>query len=207
MGTLEPVTDDLWGKPCHAVHVQPHLALQAQADLHGLQQRAAAHWPSALHLAPPHALHVTIYPLVPTTEGFDKNAYWSGIAKASRAIVDEVCAGAAPIELRFSRLQATPVGIIAVAQEETGLIARIRERIVASLPPPPGLAHRHYDLVHTTLARFSDSRPVPVAAVQRIEALPVCVPVRVERIKIFRETLFPCLVGEELASVPLGPRD
>src|SRR5690606_4844199 len=146
---LHPVADDLWGRPCHAVHVQPHLSPQAQADLHGLQQRAAAHWPAALHLAPPHALHVTIYPLVPTTEGFDKDAYWNGIAQASRAIVDEACAGAPPIELRFFRFQVTPVGIIAVAREETGLIARIRERILATLPPPPGLAHRPYDLVHT----------------------------------------------------------
>jgi hypothetical protein len=72
-----------------------------------------------------------------------------------------------------------------------------------TLPPPPGLEHRHYDLVHTTLARFSDPRPVPAEVVQRIEATPVDLPVRVERLKIFRETLFPCLVGEELAAFRL----
>jgi hypothetical protein len=201
---LHPVADDLWGRPCLAIHVQPHLVPEVQAELHDLQQVAVRRWPGMLHEAPPHAFHVTIYPLVPTTEGFDKEAYWREIADASRALVEEVCAGVGPLDLRFFRLQVTPVGIIAVAQEETGLIERIRKRIVERLPPPPGLAHRHYDLIHTTLARFRDSRPMPTASVQAIEALPVAVHVRVDRIKIFRETLFPCLVGEELASVPLG---
>ena len=59
-------------------------------------------------------------------------------------------------------------------------------------------------MIHTTLARFCDSRGVPAAAVRRVEALPVTLSARIERIKIFRETLFPCLEGEEIASVPLG---
>jgi len=201
---LKPVADDLWGRSCHAIHVQPHLTPEAQARLHGLQQVASAHWPGALHKAPPHALHVTVYPLVPTTEGFDKDAYWSGIAAASRALVQDLCAGARPLNLRFSGLRVTPVGIIAVAQDETGLIERIREAITGTLPPPPGLDHRRYDLIHVTLARFSDPRPMPADVVRTIEALPVSLSVPVHRIKIFRETLFPCLVGEEIVSVPLG---
>jgi hypothetical protein len=184
--------------------VQPHLEAQAQAGLRALQHAAIAHWPDGFHAAPPHAFHVTIYPLVPTTEGFDKGAYWSRIAEPSLRLVGELCAGAPPLDLRFHRLKVTPVGVIAVAEEAGGLIDRIRRRILETVPPPPGLEHRHYDLVHTTLARFADARPVPTEVVRRIEAEPVALSVQVERLKIFRETIFPCIVGEELAGFPLG---
>ncbi|MCB5173823.1 enolase-like domain-containing protein [Microvirga lenta] len=204
MNPLLPIVDTLYGKPCLAIHVQPQLAPDAQEKLHALQQAAIAHWPRAFHEAPPHAFHVTVYPLVPTTDGFDKEAYWSTIAEPARRLVEELGSGAGPLVLDFFELKVMPVGVIAVAREESGLIGRIRDRILATLPPPPGHEHRHYDLVHTTLARFSDPSPVPAAVVQRIEAVPVALPVRIERLKIFRETLFPCLVGEELASVSLG---
>ncbi len=206
MDSLLPIVDTLYEKPCLAVHVQPHLDRDAQAGLRVLQQAAVSHWPEAFHEAPPQAFHVTIYPLVPTTEGFDKEAYWSRIAEPTLGLVEELCAGAMPLDLRFHRLKVTPVGVIAVAEDASGLVDRIRRRILESVPPPPGLEHRHYDLVHTTLARFADARPVPAEVVRRIEAEPVDFPVRVERLKIFRETIFPCIVGEELAGFPLGPR-
>jgi 2'-5' RNA ligase len=200
---FHPTADTLFAQPCLAIHVQPHLTSEAQGVLRSLQKQAAGRWPGALHLAPAHAFHVTIYPLVPTSEGFDKEAYWNRIESQTRALVAETCAGHPPVDLRFSRLKVMPVGIIAVAEEGTGLIERMRRRIVETLPPPPGLAHRHYDLIHTTLARFADAEPVPASAVERVEAVPADLSVRVERIKIFRETVFPCIVGEELASVPL----
>lgn len=204
MHPLHPTVDTLYGKPCLAIHVQPDLAPDAQAKLHALQQAAVAHWSGAFHEAPPHAFHVTIYPLVPTTEGFDKEAYWNEIAGPSLGLVEELGSGAGPLVLEFQKLKVTPVGIIAVAREERGLIACIRDRILTTLPPPPGLKHRHYDLVHTTLARFNDPRPMPAEVIRQIEAIPVDLPIRVERLKIFRETIFPCILGEELASVSLS---
>jgi 2'-5' RNA ligase len=201
---FHPIADTLFAKPCLAIHVQPHLTPEAQRALHRLQRAAAASWPGSLHLAPPPAFHVTIYPLVPTSEGFDKAAYWDRIAEPTRALIEETCAGAPPLTLRFDRLKVMPVGIIAAAQEETGLVERLRRAILSTLPPPPGLEHRRYYLVHTTLARFADPAPVGREAVERIERQPVALDVPVDRIKIFRETRFPCLVGEELASVSLG---
>jgi hypothetical protein len=96
------------------------------------------------------------------------------------------------------------VGVIAIAQDETGQIERLREKIVGTLPPPAGMEHRRYDMIHSTLARFSVARPMPDAVVEKIEGLPITLSVQVERFRIFRETLFPCLVGDEIVSVPLG---
>jgi hypothetical protein len=203
-GFLHPTVDTLFGNPCHAVHAQPHLTPQAQADLHGLQQAVVAQWPGAFHQPPAYSLHVTIYPVVPITDGFDKNAYWNEIGRPAMALLERFCVDARPLELRFSQLQVAPVGVIAIAQDESGQIERLRQRIVDALPPPTGMAHRRYDMIHSTLARFSVARPMPAAVVDQIEALPVALTVRVERFRIFRETLFPCLVGDEIVSVPLG---
>lgn len=201
---FHPIADDLWGKPCLAYHVQPGFAPGAQAGLHELQQRVAALWPEPLFAGPPESLHVTVYPLVPVPDGFDKAAYWREIAAPSRAILASLCRDASAPVLRFHRLKVTPVGIIAIAEDETGLIASIRQAVLATLPPPPGRAPVHYDLIHTTLVRYRSATPVPASAVARIKELPVAVDAPVDRMRLFRETLFPCLVGEELEAFPLG---
>jgi len=70
--------------------------------------------------------------------------------------------------------------------------------------PPPGLAPMRYDLIHSTLARHAAPDPVPAAAIQIVEALPVAVEAPVARLKIVRETVYPCLAMHELASFPLA---
>lgn len=205
MTFFHPTADELWGKQCLAYHVQPGFAPGAQERLHELQQRVVSLWPEPLFAGPPESLHVTVYPLVPVPGGFDKEAYWRDIAAPSRAILAFLCPTVPALTLRFHRLKVTPVGIIAVAEDETGLVAAIRERILGTLPPPPGRERVHYDLVHMTLARYRSATPVPASALELIENLPVAVEAPVDRIRLFRETLFPCLVGEELEAFPLLP--
>src|SRR4051794_14826367 len=205
MGLFHPTADESWGKPCLAYHVQPGFAPGAQDGLHGLQQRVASLWPEPLFAGPPESLHVTIYPLVPVPGGFDKEAHWRAVAEPARAILRELCADAPVLTLRFDRLKVTPVGIIATAADDTGLITAIRREVLDRLPPPPGRRHVHYDLVHTTLARYRSPTPVPVSAVEQIDNLNVSVDARVDRIRLFRETLFPCLVGQELEAFRLRP--
>jgi 2'-5' RNA ligase len=163
-------------------------------------------WPEPLFAGPVEALHVTIYPLVPVADGFDKEAHWRAVAGPSRAILEELCCGAPALTLRFDRLKVTPVGIIATAPDESGLITAIRQQVLDRLPSAPGRRHVRYDLVHTTLARYRNAAPIPADAVRRIESEEVAVAAPVDRIRLFRETLFPCLAGEELAAFPLAAR-
>src|SRR3954452_18323328 len=149
MSVFQPVAGELWAKPCLAYHIQPGFAPGAQQRLHELQQRVVSLWPQPLFAGPAEALHVTIYPLVPVADGFDKEAHWRTVAGASRAILQELCADAPPLTLRFDRLKVTPVGILAAAPAESGLVAAIRQKVLERLPPPPGREHVHYDLVHT----------------------------------------------------------
>jgi hypothetical protein len=204
-GMLQTIADDIWGRPCLAYHVQPDLGAEARTSLAALQQRVAVYWPDPLHLCPVDALHVTIYALVPVEGDFDKEGYWRSIAEPCRVLLDDLCRGHGPLELRYFRLKVTDAAIIAVARDETGLIEAIRRQIAEHIPPPPGLKPLRYDLIHSTLARYRVSTPVPEATIGRIESLPVSIPAPVERIKIISETLFPCQNTSELASFPLCP--
>ncbi len=202
-GMLQTIADDIWGQPCLAYHVQPHLSPETQASLADLRRDIAELWPTPLFLALPEALHVTLYALVQVKAHFDKERYWSGIAEPCRALLDGLCRGHGPLELHFTRLKATDTAIIAVATDETGLIAKLREAIAEELPPPPGLEPIRYDLIHTTLARYRTSDRVSDAAVEALEAIPVSIRAPVTRLKIIRETLFPCQVLDEVQSFPL----
>jgi hypothetical protein len=204
--SFQPSPDLLWGKPCLAYHIQPGFAAGAQERLNALQQQVLPFWPEPLFAGPAPSLHVTLYPLVPVPGGYDKEAYWRTIAGPVRDILEELCADAPAPMLRFRRLKVTPVAIIATAADETGLFTRIRREVLSRLAPPPGRSHIHYDLVHTSLVRYRSGTPVPAAAVERIESLPVSVDAAVDRIRLFRETLFPCLAGEELEAFPLRIR-
>jgi hypothetical protein len=203
---LHPVPEDLWGQPALALHVQPHLEPAAQAALHALQGEVALRWPARLHRAPAAALHLTIYPLVPVRGTFDRDAYWAAIAAPALELLRGLCAAAGPFRLRFERVQVAPAAIIAVARDGSGLIERIRRAVAETLPPPPGLAPMRYDLIHSTLARYAAPDPIPGAAIAALEALPVAVDAPVARLKIVRETVYPCLAMQELASFPLAER-
>jgi hypothetical protein len=203
MPDLAPVPDAWWGRPCIAYHVQPELDAAALQALGDAQRRAAALWPQPLHTAPPDALHVTIYPLAMVPDAFDKAAYWDRIAPLAKAILAELCGEAAPLRLAFYRLKVTDVAIIAVARDETGLIEAVRRRIVETVPPPPTRGPIHYDLIHSTLARYRSAEPVPAEAVAAVESLPVAVSADVPALGLVRESLFPCLSREVLHRVPL----
>ena len=200
---LQTIADDIWGKDCLAYHVQPSLEPETRAAFEEVQRAFAELWPEPLHVGPGHGLHVTIYPLVTVKGGFDKDAYWRSIARQSQGLLEDLCAGHPTLELRFSRLKVTDTAIIATATEETGLIEAIRERIVRDIPPPPGASPIIYDLIHSTLARYRTKASIPDHVVERIESLPVSITAPVRQIRLVRETLFPCLVTDEIAAFPL----
>ena len=201
---MQTIADEIWGRPCLAYHVQPSLEPEARDAFEAVQRAFAALWPEPLQLGPKHGLHVTIYPLLTVWGDYDKGAYWQSIAGRIQSILEDLCTGHPTLELRFSGLKVTDTAIIATATEESGLIAAIRDRIVRDIPPPPGSRPIVYDLIHSTLARYRTNAAIPDDVVERIESLPVSITAPVRRIRLVRETLFPCLATDELASFPLG---
>lgn len=201
---LQTIPDDIWAQPCLAYHVQPSLDPETRDAFESVQRAITDAWPEPLHVGPKHGLHVTVYPLVPVKGDFDKEAYWRRISQPSQNLLEELCRSRRPLELRFSRLKVTDTAIIVTATDGTGLIEAIRSRIVSDIPPPPGHKPVIYDLIHSTLARYRTKARIPKEAVERIESLPVSITAPVSRIRLVRETLFPCLETDQIASIPLG---
>jgi len=201
---LQTIADTIWGKPCLAYHVQPSLEPETLDAFAAVQQRFAALWPEPLHIGPEQGLHVTIYPLMTVWGDYDKEAHWRSIAPRIRGLLEDLCSGHEPLELRFSRLKVTNTAIVATATEKSGLIEAIRGRILRDIPPPPGQKPIVYDLIHSTLARYPTKAVIPDDVVERVENLPLTVAAPVSRIRLVRETVFPGLVHEELAVFPLG---
>lgn len=200
---LKTIADDIWGQPCLAFHVQPHLTPETQDSLGQIQEALAAQWPHPLYTAPPEALHQTLYALANVKDRFDKEGYWQSIAEPCSEILDSLCRDHGPIELIYSHLKVTDTAIIAVATESSGLIEAIRHRIAELIPPPPGLKPMRYNLIHSTLARYRVSAEIPDETIAAIENLPLSVRAPVESIKLVRETLFPCIEHDELRSFSL----
>lgn len=201
---LKTIADDIWGQPCLAFHVQPHLTAETQSSLGEVQKALGALWPHPLHMAPPDALHQTLYALANVKDRFDKEAYWQSIAKPCGEILDSLCRGNGPIELTYSRLKVTDTAIIAVATESMGLIETIRHRIAEHVPPPPGFKPMRYNLIHSTLARYQVSAEISDETIAVIESLPISVRAPVASIKLVRETRFPCTEFDELRSFSLS---
>lgn len=202
---LQTIADDIWGRPCLAHHVQPHLSHKTQLALAEVQKPLQALWPAPLHLGAPDTLHITLYAFALVRENFDKDGYWSRIAASCQDLMESFCAGHGPLELHFSRLKVTDTAIIAVATEESGLIAAIRDRIADRIPLPSGRTEPlRYDLIHTTLARYQTASSIPQDIVDAVESIPVSIRAPIERMKVIRETLFPCQVRDELQSFPLA---
>ncbi|WP_230531660.1 2'-5' RNA ligase family protein [Microvirga roseola] len=201
---LQTIADDLWRQPSLAYHVQPVLSPETLRGLTGLQRNLAEFWPTPLNLTPPEALHVTIYALVPVKGAFEKEAYWARIAGPIRDLLMGLCSGYGAMNLCFSRVKVTNSATVALAEDESGLIEAARRRIAETIPPPPGSEPLRYDFIHTTLARYRTAVPVPEAAIRAAESLPFAIPARVETIRLVRETLYPCIATDEIASFPLA---
>ncbi|WP_201838285.1 2'-5' RNA ligase family protein [Microvirga zambiensis] len=201
---LQTIADTIWGQPCLAYHVQPSLEPETREAFAEVQRAFTALWPEPLHVGPKHGLHVTIYPLMTVWGDYDKDAYWRQIAPRIRTILEELCTGHRALDLRFSGIKVTNTAIIATAAEDSGLIAAIRERILREIPPPPGQKPIVYDLIHSTLARYRTKGSIPDEVVERVETQPLSIVAPVSRIRLVRETVFPCLVTDELASFQLG---
>jgi hypothetical protein len=204
--TFHPTVDDFWGRPCLAFHIQPGFAPGAQERLHALRERIVPLWPKPLRVGPLHSIHVTLYPLVPVPGDFDRDKHWRAVKEGALGILRRLCADAPALTLRYHRLIVMPAGIVAAAEDATGLVSAIRNEVLRLLPPPPGRSHVPYDLIHTTLARYGSTDPIDRSHVDAVNTQPVAVEARVDRIRLFQETLFPCIEGEELETFPLpGP--
>ncbi|MFN4276127.1 MAG: 2'-5' RNA ligase family protein [Ferrovibrio sp.] len=199
--------DSFWQQPARSYGVAALASAGTQAALQPvLTQVATIAAPCGLCLVPPAHQHLSLYAAAPVRQDFDKDAYWAANAATVLAALRDWAAAQKPVTLRFTSLRATPTAVIAMADDraEAGAaVWSLRRRLAEVLPPPPGGAPR-YDLIHLTLARYAAPSALPADFAARIAALPVDLEFPLRDVIVLRETRYPALEFDILATLPLG---
>ncbi|WP_374466267.1 2'-5' RNA ligase family protein [Ferrovibrio sp.] len=199
--------DPFWQQPARSYGVAALAPAGTQGALQPvLAQIAATAMPCGLRLVPSSHQHLSIYAVAPVRQNFDKDAYWAANAAKVETELRAWAATLPPVMLRFSGLRATPTAVIAVADdssEAAEAVWGLRRHLAAILPPPPDGAPR-YDLIHITLARYAAPDMLPPDFAARIAALPVDLEFPLQQVVLLRETRYPALEFDILATLPLG---
>ncbi len=185
--------DERWGKPFLAYNVFVLADPPGAAALAAVQDQIGRMEPALLR-QPQTALHTTAVFLLPGYAEFDrpKDELWHQYGAAWLAQLAELVASTPAFTLSFRRLLLTDAAIIAVADEPNELSA-LRRRLLTSMDVP-GNSHRYrYELVHSTLFRYSGRLRDPAALLEWAASAGVDADFSVSELVVAREHTFPFL--------------
>ncbi|MEO3470940.1 2'-5' RNA ligase family protein [Roseomonas sp. CAU 1739] len=185
--------DPLYGTGCEAWQLQ--IGLAAEPGLVAAQALVSAHGDAALHVIPPAFLHVTVLPLIDVAERLSAPpaVLWDRHGATWQRAIADACRATSPFRMHFARLRAFPRAIVAL--DGINPLAALRARLAGgcALPERPV---RLPGITHVTLARFRQAARVSIP-----EALDVSVEVR--QLRLVRETVYPTLAFETVATFAL----
>lgn len=198
MADVHLLNDRLWGAPCLGYGVQAHLDAESASRIAELQTRAFRDRAIRLHLAPPQTLHISVFSLVPVRwpdEG--KADVWKRLKAAGvKDLVSPRLGESFSIELKEMRI--TNSAIILCTQQQPGPIRSLR-RDLSQFVERLGLPKQAFDRTHITIARPSEDQLLAADTVADLEGTPARLQVRVQRMTLIRELVYPSLQLEVLA--------
>lgn len=192
-----------WGQPDlgYVLLFRPDAA--ASSALAAVQDQVEALEPSLLR-QPLAQLHASIAWLLPVARDFSepKQEIWSRHAEDWLKVVSALTDATPPMALRYQRVVATDAAIVAVANEP-GPMAGFRRSLIDALGLEWPIAYPELGVVHSSLFRYAEPPASPGVLLQRLESMPVCVPVVVSEMLMVREYTYPTLAYEILRRLPL----
>lgn len=180
-----------WRQPFLAYNLFIRASPAGAAALSAVQDQVDALEPALLR-TPESALHTTAAFILPGSAEFDspKDELWHQHGSRWLAQLADLAAATPHFYLSFRRLVITDHAIIAVADEPNGLSA-FRRRLLTVMDVP-GNSHS-YDLVHTTIFRFSSPLRDPATLLEWITGADVNAEFDVSELVVAREHTFPFL--------------
>ncbi len=146
--------------------ISAHLDRVAAAEISALQQPFARDFGSAIWLAPPTALHVTLMDWVTfsTKKVAERDRSFEQVRQHYIETLEHILASMQPIRLNYQEVRVTSNAVILVARDD-GSFARIRSQFLDQVELLPG-TRQPPGLVHTTIVRFW--RVLPLKDVETI---------------------------------------
>jgi hypothetical protein len=198
MASVHLQNDRLWGEPCLGYSVQAHFDAESTSRLAELQTRTFRGCAARLHLPPPQTLHVSVFSLVPVRwpdEG--KEELWKRLIAAGVKDIALQRLGES-FSIEFEEVRVTESAIILCTQIQPAPIQDLRQdlnRLVGTL----GLPTQAFDRTHVTIARPSEDQLLATDTVTDLECTPARLRVRVHKMCLIRELVYPSLQFESLA--------
>ncbi|HTU60166.1 MAG TPA: 2'-5' RNA ligase family protein [Polyangiales bacterium] len=203
---VEVIEDRRWGRSCLGYNVQLPIVGDAAQAFAAAQAHLLTLLGARIRPIPGDALHISTYGVIPVTwDSPHKEAVWNRLSAAVHTLVARRCERASPFSLAFEQVRVERQAIISVATESNALIEDLRDDL-AALVAPTSIPPRSYAIVHSTLARFSQSGTMDSELVAQVDQTPLRTIVNVERVQLVCERVYPSLSLELLASWPLSAR-
>lgn len=196
--------DATWGKPIWGVTFQIDLAPLVKDRLCQYQSELDKLEPHNLLLLPRPYQHISFNQVVfwggqyeLGTEGtWDKvkDNFLSEFVKLDHTF--------SSFDLSFSKLIATTGGIIWVAIDENDELETLRGQFLQKLPFPSETTKLNH-IIHTTVARYQSKLNSPEKVLSYIDSNKEEITMKVTRISLKKELVFPSIKTEEIASINL----
>ena len=204
MSAIQTQPDPWWGQPCLAVHLQGRLPASA-TRVFAEAQRSLSGLSAPLCVIPPTALHVSIYSVVPVSwPAAEKEPFWRQVQPSLLEVVRDVAGDLRLVELVFHSLRILPLAVVAIAEDQSGVIQSVRARL-AQACRHSSLSSPSYDQIHCTLARFAARSSIEHADAVACTARWRNVATVFRELAVVREIRYPSLEVQDLLTIALQP--
>lgn len=196
--------DTMWGKPIYGATLQVDLRASVQDVLCRYQQELDALEPNNLLLLPRQYQHISVNQVV-----FWGGKYKLGTKETWEHVADNFISSFNTLnktlpsfEVTFSKLIATTGGIIWCAYDDHDQMEELRNTLLQTLPFPKETT-RFNHIIHTTVARYKHTLTNPQRVYEYIQNKHDTVSMKVDRILLRKENMFPSIQTEALAQIGL----
>lgn len=196
--------DPLWGRSCRAYNLHARPVDDCRSQLAAIQDELSQLSEQGLLRCPPEALHVSLGAFLSVREDDTntKEALWAHHGDAWLQELTDHVRQVQPFTLTYRAIVVTDAAVIAVA--DYGHEVRAIRELLTALREGIGLAGNQPNIVHTSLFRFADPLRDPAALLDAAKRIPVDTGFRVDEVVVTRELLYPTLITEDLALLPLA---
>lgn len=195
-----------WNKPIWGITLQIELGQAIKALISKYQMELNELEPNNLLLIPSSAQHISFNQVVfwdgEYARGREKT--WEGIQGSFLAEFQKLDHVFPEFDVTFSGLVATTSAIVWCGYDKTDEFEHLREEFLQRLPFPSETKTKNH-IIHTTVVRYKNKLSNPEAVFRYLSTKQDSATMRVKKIVLKRELVFPSLQTETISEIELIP--
>ncbi len=200
----ELLVDTMWNQPIWGMLLYGVLDEKVKTMLSKYQNDLQVFEPGNLNCPPPSSQHLTINQVVDCLQDYPQGneKAWEEIKENFLEKFQRLNRHYPSINLTFSELIATTGGIIWCGYDENDEVETLRNNLFSELPFPKETIKKVH-IIHTTVARYKRKLKNPQAVLDYIKIHNEKVEMKLNKITLRNETLYPSLQFSEIEQIEL----